>query len=140
MIEADKAVFNLVKFTVPKFAYNKSGHEQTPPLKLEFNPSGVYYPKLGRFDLKIEFSGFMKGAKRSPIIKMTTIAEFKFTVNTSLEDFPAYFYPNSIAIVFPYLRAFISTLTMQSNTGVIMLGLINFTSMAEPLRNNIIVR
>lgn len=33
----------------------------------------------------------------------------------TLEDIPDYFYANSIAILFPYVRAFVSTVSLQAN-------------------------
>jgi len=139
MIEAEKAAFNLVKFSVTSFSYNKSKKTQTKQLKLKFEPSGKYFSKEGRFDLSIDFMGYEEGSKRTPVLKMTCVAEFKFPSNLALEDIQPYFYTNSIAIVFPYLRSFISTLTLQANSGVIMLGLINFTNMAQPLKENTII-
>jgi preprotein translocase subunit SecB len=136
MIEAEKAAFNFVKFSVNSFSYNKSKKEQGKQLKLRFNPSGKYYPNEGKFDLYIDFTGEEEGNKKKPVIKMVCIAEFKFPLNLTLEDIQPYFYANSIAIVFPYLRAFISTLTLQANSGVIMLGLVNFTNMSQPLKDN----
>lgn len=138
-MEAEKAAFNLVKFSVTSFSYTKSKKAQNNPLKLIFDPSGKYFPKVGKFDLSINFIGYEENNKRSPVLKMECIAEFRFPLNLALEEIQPYFYANSIAIVFPYLRAFISTLTMQANSGVIMLGLINFTNMAQPLKENTII-
>lgn len=138
-MEAQKAAFNLVKFSVTSFSYTKSKKTQITPLKLVFDPSGKYFPKEGKFDLFINFIGHEEGSKRNPIIKMECIAEFKFPLNLAIDEIQPYFYANSIAIVFPYLRAFISTLTMQANSGIIMLGLINFTNMAQPLKENTVL-
>lgn len=47
------------------------------------------------------------------------------------------FYANSIAIVFPYIRAFISTVTLQANlVSPILLPTMNLTSLGERLMNN----
>lgn len=49
---------------------------------------------------------------------------------------PSYFYRNSIAIVFPYIRAFISTVTLQANIPPIILPTMNLTSLEIPLKQN----
>lgn len=135
MLEAKKAEFKFIKFQVPSFSYNETREKQTE-LKLQFNPQGKYFQKEGRFELSIKFTGYEEGKKRKPIIMIDAIAEFKFTNKIEFSEIPNYFYTNSIPIVYPYLRSFISTVTLQANTGVIMLGVMNFTNMSEPLREN----
>lgn len=46
----------------------------------------------------------------------------------SLDDIPEYFYANSIAILFPYIRVFVSTVTLQANIKPIVLQHITITS------------
>ena len=138
MAEPKKASFSFSKFKVPSFSYKDSGKNETD-LKLSFNPKGEFNPKNGKFELTIEFIGFENEKIDEPVIKVIGVSEFLFSEPINLDKIPPYFYNNSIAIVFPYLRAFISTLTLQSNTGVIMLGLLNFTGMGEVLKNNTII-
>ncbi len=135
MLEAKRAEFKFEKFQVPSFSYSETREKQNE-LKLQFSPKGIYFQEEGLFKLSISFIGFEEGKKRKPIIKMETVAEFKFTNNIDFEEIPDYFYTNSIPIVFPYLRAFISTLTLQANSGVIMLGVMNFTNITQPLKEN----
>ncbi|MCC9071225.1 hypothetical protein LNQ49_06410 [Flavobacterium sp. F-65] len=138
MLEAKKAEFKFIKFQVPSFSYNET-REKESELKLQFNPTGKYFPKEGRFELSINFIGYEEGKKRKPIIVISGIADFKFTNKIEFDEIPNYFYTNSIPIVYPYLRAFISTVTLQANTGVIMLGVMNFTDMSKPLKENSII-
>ena len=51
-------------------------------------------------------------------------------------DIPGFFYPNSIAILFPYIRAFVSTLTLQANVTPIVLPTLNLTNLQEKLKKN----
>ncbi|MFC4723034.1 hypothetical protein ACFO5O_11930 [Geojedonia litorea] len=135
MAEAKKASFSFKAFRVPNFSYNDS-ENQEPELILDFNPTGKFNSKSGVFFLTLEFKGFEKGKENNPIIQIKSISEFKFSKPLNSEEIPIYFFSNSIAIVFPYLRAFISNLTLQSNTGVMMLGLMNFTGMGDDLKRN----
>ena len=138
MLEAKRAEFKFNKFQVPRFSYNETREKQNE-LKLQFNPKGTFYPKESRFELSLSFIGFEEGKKRKPIIVLDCIAEFKFANTIDFDEIPDYFYTNSVAIVFPYLRSFISTLTLQANTGVIMLGVMNFMDMQQPLKSNTVV-
>lgn len=136
MIKAsDKTAFKFLKFRVSDFSFKESEGQHSGYI-LQFNPSGVYNQKSGRFDVIINFQALDKSDETTEILNITAIGEFVFEVPGNISEIPSHFYPNSIAVAFPYVRAFISTLTMQANTNVIMLGLINFTNMAEPLRLN----
>jgi preprotein translocase subunit SecB len=135
MIEAKKADFKFVKFKVPKFSYNET-KEEKKEIKLLFNPSGVYNESERKFELTIDFLGYEEGQEDNPIISVSSVSIFKFKEDIVFNEIPEYFYTNSIAIVFPYLRAFISNLTLQANTGLIMLGLMNFIGMSEVLKQN----
>ena len=46
------------------------------------------------------------------------------------------FISNSIAILFPYVRAFVSTLTLQANIKPILLPTLNLSSLQDILREN----
>lgn len=51
-----------------------------------------------------------------------------------LEEIPTFFYPNSLAILFPYVRAFVSTLSLQANVRPVMLPTINLMGLTDRLR------
>ena len=61
-----------------------------------------------------------------------------FSIFLKLNSIPSFFYKNAIAIMFPYVRAFISTLTLQANTKLLNLGLMNLSSLEKPLIENTI--
>jgi len=135
MAEAKKASFSFKTFKVPSFSYNSSQKKESE-LKLDFNPKGLYNKRSGVYQLTVEFTGIEEGG--NSIIKVVSQAVFEFSKELDAKDIPDYFYSNSIAIVFPYIRAFISNLTLQANTGVIMLGLLNFTRMGDLLKSQTI--
>ena len=49
-------------------------------------------------------------------------------------EIPDFFYPNSLAIIFPYIRAFVSTLTLQANVRPIVLPTVNLMGLTDMLR------
>lgn len=137
MAEAKKASFSFKKFSVPKFSYSSTNNELESELRLSFEPKGYYNKENSNFKLVIEFKGIEESTDNE-IIKVTSEALFEFSEELDSKEIPIYFYSNSIAIVFPYIRAFISNLTLQANTGVIMLKLLNFTKMGNLLKENTI--
>lgn len=127
MIEVKSAAFSFDKFSVPHFSYTEAEGDDVE-LKLNFKPKGIYHENTGVFEVIIEFTATNNSKN---VVNVKSVSIFKFDNQISFSDIPNYFYKNSLAIAFPYVRAFVSNLTLQSNTGVIMLGLINFTNMEE---------
>lgn len=126
-----KTAFKFVKFKIPSFSFEEPT-EKGKDYNLVFNPKGLYNENTGEFELTLKFKAFLDNVEK-PNIKVKAVAYFKFDEKYSFEEIPAHFFLNSIPIFFPYLRSFISTLSLQANFEIIMLGLINFTNLKEPL-------
>lgn len=106
------------------------------PIRLGFHPSGVYDENGRSYTLKFEFTATQEeGAKL--VVQMECEAVFEFADRAALEDIPEYFYPNSLAIVFPYVRAFISTVTLQANMEApIVIPTLNLSGLKSELKEN----
>jgi len=137
MVEGQAAVFSFKEFKVPQFSYNEANQNESN-LKLGFNPSGRYNILTGIFELTIMFIAYEDKEDGEAIFNLTCVATFEFNPIPTFEDIPSYFYKNSIAIVFPYIRAFISTLTLQANTRLLKLSLMNLSNLEKPLIENTI--
>lgn len=48
-----------------------------------------------------------QGEDNKPIVRIVCTATFEFKEVLEIDAIPEYFYPNSLAIVFPYVRAFV---------------------------------
>lgn len=130
MSETQAAAFKFEKYRIPEFSYTNSNRNKTT-LGISINPKG-YYSK-GNFDVEINVKAVDSENTDILILTLKCIATFKFEEDLPFASIPAYFYKNSIAIVFPYLRAFVSTLTLQANTGLIQLGLLNLSALEQEL-------
>ncbi len=133
--EVKKASFDFSKFRFSNFLFNESPNN-SEALSVDFKPNGVFFEKDGRFELTIIFTAFAKEKPENPIIQATVIGSFLFVDNPSFEEIPPYFYKNAIAIIFPYIRAFISSMTIQANSRIIVLPVLNLTSLEQPLKLN----
>ena len=134
MLESQKASFSLENFKVPAFTYNE-GDEKNAEVKIGFSPQGTFNVKSEEYHLTLKIS--VKSADEDEMLfELTSVAIFKFNNVSKLTDIPPYFYKNAIAIVFPYIRAFISTLTLQANTRLLKLGLLNLSKLEKPLIEN----
>lgn len=131
--QTKRAAFELENYKVLKFTFIDPSSEQTK-LAIQFNPKGEYNKKEGRFLLIFEFiAGFNDG--KDVFVNAVFQGTFKFADNTPLEDIPAYFYRNSIAIVFPYVRSFVTTLTAISNVKPLILPVLNLSGLEQPLKD-----
>lgn len=138
MEEIQKASFSFEYFKVPHFSYNEN-NDNGSNLKIGLEPKGVYNSKTGEFTLHLNFVSHNEDNSNEFIFQMNSVAIFKFESNIDYSEIPSYFYKNAIAIMFPYLRAFISTLTLQANTKLLKLGLMNLSGLEIPLKENISV-
>lgn len=110
----------------------------TEELTLQLHPEGVYDIENRVYSLILDFRILSEKAEPDNILVFVRcLAKFSFDESVSgLNDVPEYFYANSIAIVYPYLRAFVSTLTIQSNTKPIVLPTMNLSSLGKDLEKN----
>jgi preprotein translocase subunit SecB len=136
MIEAKNAVFKFDSFKIPYFILKES-NATSSDVKIGFFPSGKYHLTDSKYELKLKVLAHNIDNEDKPIFKLTAIGIFEFNPpKTPLENIPDYFYKNAIAIMFPYIRAFIFTMTAQSNTKTLKLGLMNLSNLEKPLKDN----
>lgn len=129
----DKAAFSLDDYMFERVSLDLRNIKPVTNFDIEFIPNGVFYPETGVFRLTFDFIAKVE-AKKAVTVKC--IANFKFENISSLENIPEYFYANSIAILFPYIRAFISTVTLQANIKPLLLPTLNLSSLQAQLKAN----
>ena len=112
---------------------------QSKELTIDFVPSGIFEVKEKESIYNLKFIFTAEDSKNmNMIVSLECNAIFTFQNVNSLEQIPTYFYVNSIAILFPYVRAFVSTITLQSNNDAIVIPTLNLSSLEQELRNNTI--
>jgi preprotein translocase subunit secB len=128
---------NEVAFRLDGYRFTKATLNFDIPEKAElaisFIPSGKFYEKEGRYELS--FDTVLNCEKvNTEVINISCIAFFSFNGNVKFQTIPDFFYPNSLAILFPYIRAFISTLSLQANSSPIILPTVNLMGLTDELR------
>lgn len=108
-------------------------------LNIDLIPSGRYIQDEQKFMLNFLFIADVEKDKNKRVVEVNCSASFVFKDVLSFNDIPSYFYSNSIAIIFPYIRAFVSTLTLQANYAPIMLPTMNLTDLNDRLKGNVTV-
>lgn len=134
-MKTEKATFKIADFYFEK-VFLQNTKEQIEGLELDFDPSGIFHSDTKIFELKIVFKAFdkEKGIK-NPQVSIDFVSTFSFTNVDEIKEIPDFFYRNAIAIVFPYIRAFISNLTLLSNSKLLILPTMNMAKLEVPLRD-----
>lgn len=130
-----KAAFSLEHYFFSKVQMDLSDVQNINDISISFAPSGVFDSVTSEFYLNFKFKAKTK-KKRSSFIEIDCKAIYKFSNAIGIDEIPPFFYVNCIAIIFPYMRAYISTVTLQANVSPIVLPTMNLTDLAEPLKKN----
>ncbi len=134
----EPASFTLKDFRFDKikmdFSVLKGGE-----LKLHIKPSGIFHFSSKTFELRFQFIASVPSPEESDqdVLDVNCISWFEFKNIDSYEDIPDYFFANSVAIVFPYVRAFISNITLQSNIKPLVLPTMNLSGLQDELKSNV---
>lgn len=132
------ASFSLVKYGFSKFRYDMTACSNTSELEVSFSTACDFFSRTKEAHVGIRTSIREQG-KESPFCELELMSVFKFSENVESSSIPEYFFRNSIAIVYPYIRTYISFATMQSNMNHVLLPTLNLSSLGEQLRNCLVV-
>jgi len=124
-------------FKLDGYRFTRVNLDMTNPLSSEldvsFKPVGRFNQKESKFFLNFDT---VVSDKNAVVISISCTAVFSFQGKITINDIPDFFYPNSIAIIFPYVRAFIGTVSLQANIRPVMLPTLNLTGLMNDLRRN----
>lgn len=131
----NKAAFSIEKYIFDKVLIDLSNYV-SDNININFSPKGVFNKEASSFDLTFTFIAFNDNNIETPFVNIQCVGYFKFDNINSFEEIPSFFYRNSIAILFPFVRAFVSMVTIQANVPPILLATLNLSSLEEPLKQN----
>lgn len=128
----NKAVFKIDSYHFVEASLNFDIPEKAS-LDIQISPSGVYFQSQSRYELN-----FIVRVKHeeTQVVYVNCKAKFSFREQTKFEEIPDFFYPNCLAIVFPYVRAFVSTITLQANMNPVVLPTLNLMGLKDELLSN----
>ena len=127
------ATFQLEKYFIDKVRLDFDT-DSARKINVLLNPKGVFDNKNSRFDLTLELSVTDSENQETELVFINCIGTFVFENMDS--GVPDYFYTNAVAILFPYLRAFLSTITTQASIEPLVLPTYNLSILEGPLREN----
>ncbi|RRQ49799.1 protein export chaperone secb [Maribacter algicola] len=105
-------------------------------INIQFTPKGYIFINLNQFHLKLDVN--IKDAEDKFEIKLSTISVFTYPEEASVDEYKqSLFILNAPAIVFPYIRAYISSLTALSGMPTLTLPTLNMANLGEELKANL---
>ncbi|MCG9881274.1 MAG: protein-export chaperone SecB [Bacteroidia bacterium] len=129
-----KAAFSIINYQFDRVQIDLNNHK-SKDLALSFETKGLYDNEKSTFELQFVVNVANNEAE-NPFVEVSCKGNFKFENVTSFEEIPDFFYRNSIAILFPYVRAYLSLVTTQANVPGVILPTLNLSNLETELKNN----
>lgn len=132
-----KSGFKFKSFVVIDFTIKREPVEQGD-VDFEITPSAVINNSEKIFELKLTVSVIDNAGSFN--INLTAVGYFEFEDEKSVDTLSTYFYTNAPALIFPYIRAYISSVTALSGLRAVNLPVMNLIGLREELKANTVVQ
>lgn len=134
----EQSSFQFNGFIIRKSYIEKKKGEPSSKFDLKFVPSGVINNEQSCFRLNLLVN--IEDANKVFEIEVESIGDFYFDNQIEKEKLSDYFYINAPAILFPYIRAYITSLTALSGIKPITLPTLNLMKLGDDLKKNTIYK
>jgi len=130
----EESKFQFKGYIIKKSVFDRKDGEPSSKFNLDFSPRGLVNKNESCFQLHL-------GVKISDeleifVIEVEAVADFYFDNEIDPNLIGKMFYINAPAILFPYIRAYITTLTTLSGLKPLFLPTLNLVSLGEELKKN----
>jgi len=126
--------FRLDEFLIQRSFIERKPFEKQSEFKIEIEPSGIIYTNTKLFQLELKVRVWEENKRFNASI--SAIGIFSFDQVHNKENLPNYFYINAPAIIFPYIRSYISALTALSGMEAINLPPLVLSGLKDELITN----
>lgn len=132
-MEATKASFSFNRYWFDNIELSSKTFRIGEDISVNFTPKCIFSKSKQVAVLGFDF--FASNPNTEPFLKVSCFGEFLFNGISELNQIPDFFYANGIAILYPYLRAYISLVTQQANFGcAVILPLSNLAGMKDVVK------
>lgn len=132
----EKSKFSFKGYTISRSLIELSEEVDVEKLSIKFNSSGEIDNTNGEYKLTLKV--FVTDTDNSLNIEITAEGLYSFDISEDQHALNGFFYVNSSAILFPYIRAHIATLSALSGISAITLPAMNLTALGKQLKENTI--
>lgn len=135
MSAVTKSPFKLTQFVVEEFSIKRNPVKQGK-IDFKIKPSGLIDENQKLFKLILDIQIIDSAASFN--INLIALGFFEFKEVKTPETLSNYFYTNAPALIFPYIRAYVSSITALSGLKAVNLPVMNLSSLKEDLKANTI--
>lgn len=130
----EKARFRFVEYLFKETSIKLTGEDISDDVEFGIEPNGIFEEDNKMFILTLNV--LVKDKKSSLEVKMTVIGKFKYETN-DIQELVPYLGFNAPAIIFPYIRAYITNITALGGMSPIILPTLNMESVGKELLDKI---
>jgi len=132
----EKSPFRLVDFIVAEFKIVRSpDYENNGKIEITIDPNGVFIKKENSFQLTLDVN--ISDDNQGFNIDIKAIGFFEFKTQEQDTTPSQYFYTNAPAIVFPYIRSYVSAVSALSGLETVNLPVMNLSRLKDALKENL---
>jgi preprotein translocase subunit SecB len=136
MEKTKRSYFQFKGYLIRKSFIEVKEGEMHEDFNLSFHPKGIIDKK--NFLFRLELGVIIKDKNSVVNVEIEICADFSFGKDIEENMLNNYFYINAPALIFPYIRAYISTITTLSGINSIILPTLNMENLGKELKNNTI--
>ncbi len=130
----DYSKFQFKGFKIIRSVIERNDNEPSKKISLRFDPKGFINKNESNFQLQLGVK--IEDENKSFNIEIESVANYSFENKEGLDKLDNLFYINAPALLFPYIRAYISTLTNLSGFEPINLPTLNMLGLGNDLKKN----
>ena len=130
----ENSKFQFKGFTIVRSLIERKSEKASKKLTLGFTPKGLINRAENTFQLQLGVK--IEDADKTFNIEIDAIANYTFENKEGMDNLGMFFYTNAPALLFPYIRSYISTLTNLSGFEPINLPTLNMTQLGKELEQN----
>lgn len=130
----EKARFRFVEYLFQETSIKLTGEDIGDDVEFGIEPNGIFEEDNKMFILTLNV--LVKDKKSSLEVKMTVTGKFEYETN-DIQELVPYLGFNAPAIMFPYIRAYITNITALGGISPIILPTLNMESVGKELLDKI---
>jgi preprotein translocase subunit SecB len=132
--KVEKARFRFVEYLFKETSIKLTGEDISDDVEFGIEPNGIFEEDNKMFILTLNV--LVKDKKSSLEVKMTVTGKFEYETN-DIQELVPYLGFNAPAIMFPYIRAYITNITALGGMSPIILPTLNMESVGKELLDKI---
>lgn len=132
--KVEKARFRFVEYLFKETSIKLTGEDISDDVEFGIEPNGIFEEDNKMFILTLNV--LVKDKKSNLEVKMTVTGKFEYETN-DIQELVPYLGFNAPAIMFPYIRAYITNITALGGMSPIILPTLNMESVGKELLDKI---